>query len=133
MITNTKHRQLNLHRKRNTPFIKKKMNFLKKQVLFSLPAVGSQQKQRLMFIAIKTEDSEIKGKISFYCRIFKVSRQAFNNYLILTISTQQSRSFRCGSLSHLLFPLTFLKSSKYKIFSHHQWSFYQHSICCKEL
>lgn len=34
-----------------------------------------------MFIAIKTEDGEIKGKISFYCRILKVSRQAFNNYL----------------------------------------------------
>lgn len=34
-----------------------------------------------MFIAIKTEDGEIKGKISFYCRTLKVSRQAFNNYL----------------------------------------------------
>ena len=34
-----------------------------------------------MFIAIKTEDGEIKGKISFYCRMLKVSRQAFNNYL----------------------------------------------------
>ena len=34
-----------------------------------------------MFIAIKTKDGEIKGKISFYCRALKVSRQAFNNYL----------------------------------------------------
>ena len=34
-----------------------------------------------MFIAIKTEDGKIKGKISFYCRTLKVSRQAFNNYL----------------------------------------------------
>ena len=34
-----------------------------------------------MFIAIKTEDGRIKGKISFYCRMLKVSRQAFNNYL----------------------------------------------------
>ena len=34
-----------------------------------------------MFIAIKTEDGEIKGKISFYCRLLKVSRQAFRNYL----------------------------------------------------
>ena len=34
-----------------------------------------------MFIAIKTEDGRIKGKISFYCKILKVSRQAFNNYL----------------------------------------------------
>ena len=34
-----------------------------------------------MFIAVKTEDGEIKGKISFYCRVLKVSRQAFCNYL----------------------------------------------------
>ena len=34
-----------------------------------------------MFIAIKTEDGEIKGQISFYCRVLKVSRQAFRNYL----------------------------------------------------
>ena len=34
-----------------------------------------------MFIAIKTEDGTIKGKISFYCRMLDVSRQAFNNYL----------------------------------------------------
>ena len=34
-----------------------------------------------MFIAIKTEDGVIKGKISFYCRMLRVSRQAFNNYL----------------------------------------------------
>lgn len=34
-----------------------------------------------MFIAIKTEDGVIKGKISFYCRMLDVSRQAFNNYL----------------------------------------------------
>ena len=34
-----------------------------------------------MFIAIKTDDGRIKGKISFYCKALKVSRQAFNNYL----------------------------------------------------
>ena len=34
-----------------------------------------------MFIAVKMEDGEIKGKISFYCRVLKVSRQAFRNYL----------------------------------------------------
>ena len=34
-----------------------------------------------MFIAIKTEDGTIKGKISFYCRMLDVSRQAFSNYL----------------------------------------------------
>lgn len=34
-----------------------------------------------MFIAIKTNDGEIKGKLSFYCRMLKVSRQAFYDYL----------------------------------------------------
>ena len=34
-----------------------------------------------MFIAVKTEDGEIKGKISFYCKVLHVSRQAFRNYL----------------------------------------------------
>ena len=34
-----------------------------------------------MFIAIKTEDGRIKGKISFYCKALDVSRQAFHNFL----------------------------------------------------
>lgn len=34
-----------------------------------------------MFIAIKTEDGMIKGKISFYCKALHVSRQGFHNYL----------------------------------------------------
>lgn len=34
-----------------------------------------------MFIAIKTDNGKIKGKISFYCRVLHVSRQAFNKYL----------------------------------------------------
>ena len=34
-----------------------------------------------MFIAIKTDDGSIKGKISFYCRVLHVSMQAFNKYL----------------------------------------------------
>ena len=39
------------------------------------------KKQRLMFIAIKTDDGRIKGKISFYCKVLHVSRQAFNKFL----------------------------------------------------
>ena len=35
----------------------------------------------MMFIAIKTEDGVIKGKISFYCRMLKVTRQGFYKYL----------------------------------------------------
>ena len=34
-----------------------------------------------MFLAIKTEDGRIKGRISFYFRILHVSRQAFHQYL----------------------------------------------------
>ena len=35
----------------------------------------------MMFIAIKTEDGAIKGKISFYCRTLNVTRQGFYKYL----------------------------------------------------
>lgn len=34
-----------------------------------------------MFLALKTEDGVIKGKISFYCRMLKVMRQGFYKYL----------------------------------------------------
>ena len=35
----------------------------------------------MMFIAFKTADGSIKGKISFYCRVLGVSRQGFYQYL----------------------------------------------------
>ena len=35
----------------------------------------------MKFIAKKTEDGVVKGKISFYCKALKVSRQAFYDYL----------------------------------------------------
>ena len=35
----------------------------------------------MMFLAIKTEDGVMKGKISFYCRMLKVTRQGFYKYL----------------------------------------------------
>ena len=35
----------------------------------------------MMFLAIKPEDGAIKGKISFYCRMLKVTRQGFYKYL----------------------------------------------------
>ena len=34
-----------------------------------------------MFIAFKTDDGKVKGKISFYCKVLRVSRQAFNKFL----------------------------------------------------
>ena len=36
----------------------------------------------MKFIAIKTEDAQIKGKLAFYCRMLHVSRQGFYNYLV---------------------------------------------------
>ena len=35
----------------------------------------------MKFIAIKTEDGEIKGKLAMYCRVLNVSRQGFYSYL----------------------------------------------------
>ncbi len=35
----------------------------------------------MKFIAVKTEDGSLKGKLSFYCRMLKVSRQGFYQYL----------------------------------------------------
>ena len=35
----------------------------------------------MKFIALKTEDGKIKGKIAFYCRALKVTRQGFYDYL----------------------------------------------------
>ena len=39
------------------------------------------KRQRMMFIARKTEDGAIRGKISFCCRMLKVTRQGFYKYL----------------------------------------------------
>ena len=36
---------------------------------------------RMKFIAQKTEDGEIKGKLAMYCSVLNVSRQGFYNYL----------------------------------------------------
>jgi len=36
----------------------------------------------MMFIALKTEDGVIKGKISFCCRMLNVTRQGFYKYLV---------------------------------------------------
>ena len=35
----------------------------------------------MIFLALKTEDGRITGKISFYCRMLGVSRQGFYKYL----------------------------------------------------
>ena len=35
----------------------------------------------MKFIALKTNDGQETGKISFYCRVLEVTRQAFRDYL----------------------------------------------------
>lgn len=42
---------------------------------------GSMGRGPVWFLAIKTEDGAGKGKISFYCRMLKVTRQGFYKYL----------------------------------------------------
>ena len=37
--------------------------------------------ERMKFIAIKTDDGIIKGKLAFYCRMLHVSHQGFYKYL----------------------------------------------------
>lgn len=36
---------------------------------------------RIRFIAIKTDDNRIKGKIAMYCDVLDISRQGFYRYL----------------------------------------------------
>ena len=36
----------------------------------------------MRYIAVKTDDGKIKGRISFYCKALEVSRQAFYDYII---------------------------------------------------
>lgn len=36
----------------------------------------------MKFIALKTEDGAVKGKLSLYCRVLEVSRQGFYQYLV---------------------------------------------------
>ena len=36
----------------------------------------------MRYIAIKTDDGKVKGRISFYCKALEVSRQAFYDYII---------------------------------------------------
>lgn len=35
----------------------------------------------MMFIALKTGDGAVRGKLSFYCRMLKVTRQGFYKYM----------------------------------------------------
>ena len=61
--------------------LKKKTNSWRKPVLFSPQPSEVGKNQRMIFLALKTEDGRITGKISFYCRMLGVSRQGFYKYL----------------------------------------------------
>ena len=50
-----------------------------------------------MFIAFKTADGSIKGKISFYCRVLGVSRQGFYQYL-----TNKERPWKYQALANAM-------------------------------
>lgn len=57
------------------------MNFWRKLVLFLSEPSEVSKNSRLRFIAIKTNDGLIKGKISFYCKMLGVSLEGFRKYL----------------------------------------------------
>lgn len=50
-------------------------------MLFSQPAVGSQQEPKNDLHCHKNGRRRINGKLSFYCRMLGVSRQGFYKYL----------------------------------------------------
>ena len=62
--------------------IKKENAFLEETSAFFVASrLKSQKNIRMKFIAIKTDDGQIKGEITFYCRMIKVSRDGFRKYL----------------------------------------------------
>ena len=60
--------------------LKEEDNFWRKPALRRQPSEVSKN-QRMMFLALKTEDGRITGKIAFYCRMLGISRQGFYKYL----------------------------------------------------
>ena len=49
----------------------------------------------MMFLALKTEDGRITGKIAFYCRMLGISRQGFYKYL-----ANKDRPWKYQDLAH---------------------------------
>lgn len=63
--------------------LKEENDFLEEASAFFCSELSEVSKiERMKFIAIKTEDGQIKGKLAFYCRMLHVSRQGFYNYLV---------------------------------------------------
>ena len=61
--------------------LKEENDFLKKPALFRSEPSEVSKSERMKFIAIKTDDGTVKGKLAFYCRMLHVSRQGFYKYL----------------------------------------------------
>ena len=57
------------------------MNFLRKPALFHRQPSEVNKNQKMIFLALKTEDGRITGRISFYCRMLAISRQGFYKHL----------------------------------------------------
>ena len=51
----------------------------------------------MKLIAIKTEDGAVKGKLSFYCRVLRVTRQGFYQYL-----TNKDRPWKYQALANAM-------------------------------
>lgn len=50
-------------------------------MLFCREPSEASKNERMKFIALKTNDGELKGDIAFYCRCPHVSRQGFYQYI----------------------------------------------------
>ncbi len=55
----------------------------------------------MRFIALKTEDSESRGKLSFYCRMLKVTRQGFYKYM-----SNRNRPWKYQQLANVMRAIT---------------------------
>ena len=54
----------------------------------------------MKFIAIKTDDGTIKGKLALYCRMLHVSRQGFYKYLSV-----KDRPWKCQMFADIMFEI----------------------------
>ena len=56
---------------------KEENEFLEEASAFCHRSLKVSKNQGMIFLALKTEDGRLTGKISFYCRMLGISRQGF--------------------------------------------------------
>ena len=61
--------------------LKEDTEFLEEAGVFRRQPSEVSKNQRMIFLALKTENGRITGKILFYCRMLDISRQSFYKYL----------------------------------------------------